>query len=388
MENDNLSDKKKFWAAPNILIVDDIPANLKVLSDMLKGEGYKVRPVPSGILALQAAEKEKPDLVILDIMMPGMDGYEVCRQLKENRDLSDVPVIFVSALSETNDIVKALTFGGVDYLSKPFQAEEVKARVNTHLKIYRQSKELQEQSKELQELNATKDKFFSIIAHDLRDPVVAFMGLTEMMADDSQKNSAKFTPDEIKMLLVRMMNSSRKIFSLLENLLEWSLIQRGMISFTPELLNLSESVNESLAALSESAKIKEIEFTLNISEVLNVYADANMFSTIIRNLAANAVKFTPKGGKVIVSAKQEENSMVEIAVSDTGIGMSKKILGRLFRLDINTGRHGTEGESGTGLGLLLCKDFVEKNGGKIYVDSEEGKGSTFRFILNADSLQP
>jgi len=155
MSNDYVSSQN----IPNILIVDDVPANLILLGHILKNLGYKVRPVPNGMLALKVAEKEKPDLILLDVMMPDMDGFEVCRRLKEDQNLSDVPIIFISALSDTNDIIKALTCGGADYIAKPFHAEEVKARVATHLKLY-------QQSKELQKINAEKDKFFSIIAHD------------------------------------------------------------------------------------------------------------------------------------------------------------------------------------------------------------------------------
>src|ERR1035437_6045005 len=162
---------------PNILIVDDVSTNLKILGAILKNSGYKVRPVPHGILALQATEREKPDLILLDIMMPDMDGYEVCRRLKENPKFCDVPIIFISALSEPDDIVRALNTGGVDYITKPFRAEEVKARVATHLKLYKQSKELKE-------LNATKDKFFSIIAHDLRGPLSGLIGLAELVTDE------------------------------------------------------------------------------------------------------------------------------------------------------------------------------------------------------------
>jgi len=161
---------------PNILIVDDVPANLKVLGEILKGEGYKVRPVPSGALALQVAEKEMPDLILLDIMMPEMDGYEVCRRMKENPLLREIPIIFISALNETTDIVKALKSGGVDYITKPFKAEEVTARVNAHAR-------LQMQKIELKKLNTTKDKFFSIIAHDLKGSMGGFMGATEVLAD-------------------------------------------------------------------------------------------------------------------------------------------------------------------------------------------------------------
>ena len=172
---------------PVILIVDDIPDNLKVLGELLKNNGYKVRPVPNGKMALQVAEKEKPDLILLDIMMPDMDGFEVCRRLKENEYLNDIPIIFISALNDTKNIIKAFTSGGIDYITKPFQAEEVSARVATHLKICWQKNELHR-------LNIEKDKFFSILAHDLRNPFGGFMKLTEMMVDDA----LFFSPEQQK----------------------------------------------------------------------------------------------------------------------------------------------------------------------------------------------
>jgi two-component system sensor histidine kinase/response regulator len=354
----------------NILIVDDTPANLKILSEILSAEGYKVRPVPNGKLALQVAEREKPDLILLDIMMPDMNGYQVCQQLKEDQNLSDVPVIFISALNDTNDIVKALTTGGVDYITKPFQAEEVKARVKTHLKIHRQEIELQE-------LNITKDKFFSIISHDLRNSLGGFMGLTEMMADESQQ----FSIIETKELMANMRDSARNVFDLLENLLEWSRMQRHMIPFNTQPLHLANVAAESTANLTEQARLKGVELALDIPATLKVNADVYMLGTIIRNFTSNALKFTPKGGEVRISAKQEANNTAVISVSDTGIGMSSKLIDNLFCINVNTSRPGTEGEASTGLGLILCKEFVAKHGGTINVKSEENNGSTFSFSI-------
>ena len=344
---------------PNILIVDDIPANLKVLCDILKGDGYKVRPVPNGTLALQAAEKENPDLILLDIMMPDMDGYEVCRRLKESKSLSSIPVIFISALNDTNDIVKALTSGGADYITKPFKAEEVKARVATQLKIH-------SQSRELIELNATKDKFFSIIAHDLRGPLGSFMVLTEMMADESQY----LTPDETKDFMQDLKYTSRNIFNLLENLLEWSRMQRGQTAFKPQKLNLSDIVTDCVKLMAESARKKTVTIHVAIAAGLEVFADINMLQCIIRNLVSNAIKFTHRGGSIRISAKPATKGLIEIAVQDNGIGIKPEMVENLFRHDINSSRKGTDDEPSTGLGLLLCKDFVEKHGGKISVESD------------------
>lgn len=367
---------------PNILIVDDVPANLIVLGAILKREGYKVRPVPNGQLALLAAHKEQPDLILLDIMMPEMDGFEVCRRLKENPELADIPVIFISALNDTTDIVKALTSGGVDYINKPFNAEEVVARVKTHLQLHRQSIVLRQQSKELQELIATKDKFFSIISHDLRGPMGGFMALTELMADES----AGLSSEEQKEFIVELSKSASNIFNLLENLLEWALMQQGNIVFKPEHIDLTELVNECTKTLHDSIQKKNIHLAVDLAADLKVHADANMLQSVIRNLVSNAIKFTPEGGKIAISADFTENKNLVIVVKDSGIGMNNSIKTDLFQLNRNTGRPGTDGEHSTGLGLILCKEFIEKHGGEVWVESEEGVGSSFFFTIPDHAL--
>jgi len=373
MNNDPQIDDK----IPNILIVDDIPANLKVLGDILKGEGFKVRPVPNGTLALQVASKEKPDLILLDIMMPDIDGFEVCRRLKGMPGLSDIPVIFISALNDTSDIVKALKSGGVDFITKPFQADEVAARVKTHLQLYRQSIVLREQSKQLMELIATKDKFFSIIAHDLRGPLGGFMGLTEMMADEAFELPA----DQQREMIVDLCESSRNIYNLLENLLEWSRMQQGQVVFRPETINLRRLAEACILILQETIRKKDIQVTIEIQEEQEVLADSNMLHSVVRNLVSNAVKFTPRGGKVTISAGYTENRRSVVVIRDTGIGMNEVMIANLFRLNVNNSRPGTEGEHSTGLGLHLCKEFVERHNGEIWVESEAGKGSAFYFTI-------
>ncbi|NTW32049.1 MAG: hybrid sensor histidine kinase/response regulator [Bacteroidetes bacterium] len=355
---------------PNILIVDDILSNLKVLGDILRDEGYKVRPVLNGMMALQVAGKEKPDLIILDIMMPDMDGYEDCRQLKKIPNLSDIPIIFISALNDSDYIVKALKLGGVDYITKPFQAEEVKARVATHLKICLQNQELQR-------INAEKDKLLSIIAHDLRGPLGGFMTLTKMMEEDYQF----LTPDKKRDISLNLGNSAQNIYNLLENLLEWAQMQRGQIAFKPQILNLKNIVNECMKTIIETARDKAIVVDVEIQNEMKIFADTNMLQTIIRNLSSNAIKFTPKRGKVSISAKCNENKIAVISVKDTGTGMDKEMLGNIFSISSKNRRPGTEGEPSTGLGLLLCKEFVEKNDGEIWAESEEGKGSVFYFTI-------
>jgi len=245
-------------------------------------------------------------------------------------------------------------------------------------------KELQLKNEELNKINAEKDKFFSIIAHDLRSPFNGFLGLTELMAD----GLTHMTLEEIQKTAVLMRNSAANLFRLLGNLLEWSRLQRGLATYTPAPLLLMPKISEMMDFVLEAANKKEIAVSYDIPPDLVVLADVNMLEVIVRNLVNNAVKFTPRRGSITVSAKSHpDSSSVEFAIRDSGIGMNRNMLDNLFRLDVNTNRKGTDGEYSTGLGLIICKDLVEKHGGKLWAESEEGKGSTFRFSLPENHSQ-
>ncbi len=245
--------------------------------------------------------------------------------------------------------------------------------------LKRSEEEIQLKNLELQRVNAEKDKFFSIIAHDLRSPFNGFLGLTEVMAE----GLSGMTVEEIQKIVTLMKNSATNLNHLLVNLLEWSRMERGLTSFTPESCFLISVVEESLVLVSEAAKVKDISINYEIPENLAVVADKNMLESILRNLASNAVKFTPQRGLVTISAKSLPDQWIELSIRDTGIGMSHNIINNLFRLDNNSGRRGTNGELSSGLGLIICKDFVEKHGGKLGVESQEGEGTTFHFTLPA-----
>ncbi|MEI7501265.1 MAG: PAS domain-containing sensor histidine kinase [Bacteroidota bacterium] len=238
-------------------------------------------------------------------------------------------------------------------------------------------KELELKNELLIKLNAEKDKFFSIIAHDLRSPFNAFLGFTQIMAEDLHKLKL----DEIQKIAMTMKISATNLYRLLENLLDWSRIQRNMTGFDPEQFLLMPKISESLQSILEPANKKEINIDYDIPEDLEVFADEYMLGSIIRNLTSNAVKFTDKGGKINIKAKPVSGNSVEISISDTGIGMNKKMIDNLFKLDEQTNRKGTQGEPSTGLGLIICKDFVEKHGGKFWLESEVAKGSIFYFTI-------
>ncbi|HET6556638.1 MAG TPA: CHASE domain-containing protein [Prolixibacteraceae bacterium] len=237
--------------------------------------------------------------------------------------------------------------------------------------------EISHKNEELENLNATKDKFFSIIAHDLRSPFNSLLGLTEMMVHDLPN----LDKEQIQSLVEIIYKSTTNLYRLLENLLQWSQIQNDTIAFNPEAVALRRSVDESIEISREAANLKDIEMVAIVPAHLQVMADPNMLHTIVRNLLSNAIKFTHRGGKVSVVASTTGNDTVQISVKDTGIGISPTMIGNLFRLDVKTNRQGTEGESTSGLGLVLCKEFIEKHGGRIWVDSVVGEGSTFHFTL-------
>ncbi len=237
--------------------------------------------------------------------------------------------------------------------------------------------EIKRKSDQLELTNREKDKFFSIIAHDLRSPFNAFLGLTEIMAEELNSLSQ----DEIKSIAESMKKSARKLFSLLENLLQWSRMQQGIYEFQPIKINLKSIINHNIDLYKETCINKDITVINNINDKIEIEADAPMINSIVRNLISNAVKFTPRSGYITIFSKNIDDNKVEIYVQDTGIGMSEDFKKKLFRIDEQTSRTGTEGEASTGLGLLLCKEFVEKHAGIIKIESEEGKGSIFSFTM-------
>ncbi|MDY0281837.1 MAG: ATP-binding protein, partial [Salinivirgaceae bacterium] len=237
-------------------------------------------------------------------------------------------------------------------------------------------KKLLEQEIQLREHIATKDKLFSIIAHDLKSPFNAILGFSELLI----KNSAHFEADTSKKYSEIINTSAKNTLILLDNLLSWAKAQTGQIIYNPENADLSAIVKEILSMSDSVAKIKDITLEFNQTGDIEVYADTDMLKTILRNLISNAIKFTYPNGKITVYATQNQNS-IELAVSDNGIGMSEETQNKLFVIDKESITLGTADEKGSGLGLILCKEFIEKHGGKLWIESEIGKGSTFKFTL-------
>lgn len=363
-----MESKKK----PLILIVDDTTKNIQVLGNMLYSKGYNISVATSGKEALESVKAKTPDLILLDIQMPEMDGFEVCKNLKSNPSTKEIPVIFLTAVTDPEKIVHGFELGAVDYITKPLNPAELFMRVATHI-------EIKESRTKLEELNATKDKFFKIIAHDLRNPFAGIMGLSEIM-ENELKDNGKLNESTFLQYSQLIFNSAKSALSLIENLAQWAKSQPGEIVVSPRNLPFNNLLLNTLPIVTSNAFNKNIILEKNISDQDIVFADEALSNMIIRNLLTNAIKFTHPGGKIIVSTKME-GDFLEISISDTGIGISPKNLSKIFRIDSKFSSLGTNKEKGTGLGLILCQEFVEKQGGTIRVESELGKGSKFTFTL-------
>ncbi len=357
---------------PLILIVDDTLKNIQVLGNILRDKGYSISVATSGKQSLGLVKTEEPDLILLDIQMPEMDGFEVCEILKSNPDTKNIPVIFLTAVVDPEKIVHGFELGAVDYIMKPFNTAELAVRVATQIEI-KQSRE------KLVELNATKDKFFSIIAHDLRNPFAGIMGLSELMETKLTEANLKAEHELLKYNEM-ILSTTKSAFGLLNTLMEWARSQTGQITVNPQNISMKFLVANAIAIVQGNALNKNITIENKCREEDIVFADDTLTKTILRNLLANAIKFTHKNGKVIVSTQKKEN-FLEISVTDTGVGIDPKNIHKIFRIDSKFTCQGTEKEKGTGLGLILCKEFVEMQDGTIWVESELGKGSKFTFTL-------
>ncbi len=363
-----------------ILIVDDYVENLKVLGSYLLQKGIQVTPATKGSQAILLAQSKPFDLILLDIQMPEMDGYEVCKILKSEDITKDIPVIFLSARNDSQDIVKGFNVGAVDYITKPFNSDEILSRIKNHLELKFSQDVINEQNSKLTQLNATKDKFFSIIAHDLKNPISSFRDTTAFLSDNYNDIS-----EEEKVELIQLTRQSAEVvFSLLNDLLDWSRSQRGIIQYNPVETDLNMLAENVISILKPIAQKKDISLINQIPPNTFANIDVYMILTVMRNLLSNAIKFTPNKGKCVFEAKPhtDENSL-QVILSDTGIGIAPEKIENLFKIDKSFTTPGTNNELGTGLGLILCKEFVERNSGTIWVESTLGLGSKFIFTVIA-----
>jgi two-component system sensor histidine kinase/response regulator len=358
----------------NILIVDDTPANLRLLSNMLAEQGYKVRSVINGQMALTATQASPPDLILLDIRMPEMNGYEVCERLKADEDTHDIPIIFISALDATQDKVKAFTVGGVDYITKPFQLEEVLARVETHLALRNLQKSLQREIIERDKLIAELDAYAHTVAHDLKNPLGSLVGFSDML----ETEYTELSDEQLLLCVNTIARSARKMTNIIEELLLLASV-RKMEEVKTEPLDMAAVVGEALDRLADMIAGHQAEIiTPEVWPAAIGYGP--WVEEIWVNYVSNGLKYGGQPPQVEMGGKLLNGpaGQVRFWVRDNGAGLSPDDQARLFTPFTQIHQARAEGH---GLGLSIVQRIVEKLGGQVGVESEEGQGSVFFFTL-------
>lgn len=360
-----------------LLVVDDVQTNVLLLKALLGKEGYGILVANNGQEALEVIRNENPDLILLDVMMPGMDGFEVAERLKSEEFRCEIPIIFLTALDDTQSIVNGFKLGVGDFISKPFRKEELMVRIKHQLSLVAARRIIEEKNEELRKTIAGRDKMYSVIAHDLRSPMASMKMLLNTIMMSVEKD--KIDPDIFDML--EMSNkTSEEVFSLLDNLLKWTKSQLGKLTVIPQKLDISGLADGVVEVMNSVAEVKHIKLIRTDHESFFVYVDIEMIKSILRNLISNAVKFSNPDSEIKVGIKAEDGKVI-LSVTDSGKGIKKEDQHKLLKDSTHFTTYGTNSEEGSGLGLLLCRDFARKNGGELWFESEENLGSVFSFSL-------
>jgi two-component system sensor histidine kinase/response regulator len=359
-----------------ILIVDDVVSNVLLLKILLTNEKFQVCTASNGNMCIELAKSEHPDLILLDVMMPDLNGFDTAVILKKDPETQEIPIIFLTALNNPSDLVKGFQVGANDFLTKPFNKEELVMRVMHQIQLVAAKRIIVKQNEELKRTISNRDKMYSVIAHDLRSPMASIRMVLNLAVNVVSRD---IVGDEIFELLDKANRESEETHDLLDNLLKWTKSQTGRLSVVYQDLDLDDIVPGVVDIFKVIAEMKKIDLKyLPADEKLIVHADNDMIKTIIRNFLSNAVKFTPEGKAVEVFYKRE-GDFARISVRDYGVGISSERVESIFHTGETT--YGTGGEEGSGLGLQLCQDFARKNGGDARVESTLGEGSTFSFTL-------
>jgi len=361
-----------------ILIVDDVMSNVLLLKVLLKNEKYNIVTANNGTEALSQVIEEKPDLILLDVMMPDLDGFEVCERLKKDKETAGIPIIFLTALNNTSDIVKGFQVGANDFISKPFNKEELLIRVKHQISLITARRIISRQNKELQRTISARDKLYSVIAHDLRSPIGSVKMVLNMLLINLP---TEVIGEELYDLLNTANQTTEEVFSLLDNLLKWTKSQTGRLNVVYQDINIVDTVEGVVQVYNAAAELKKIKIVHDIPEQIMVHCDTDMVKTVIRNFMSNALKFSPKETTITVDVKTIDDSFAQVSVQDQGCGIDDEGQKKLLHEDTHYSTFGLNNEEGSGLGLLLCKDFVNKNGGKLWFETQKGEGSTFFFTV-------
>ena len=359
-----------------ILIVDDVMSNVLLLKILLTNEKFQVCTANCGNACIEQARKEHPDLILLDVMMPDINGFDTAVIMKKDDELKDIPIIFLTALNTPQDLVKGFQVGASDFLTKPFNKEELIMRVMQQISLVAAKRIIQKQNKELKATLNNRDKMYSVIAHDLRSPMASIRMVLNLVV---QSTSADTVGPELYTLLDQANRESEEVHDLLDNLLKWTKSQTGRLNVVLQDLDLNDIIPGVVEIFEMIAQTKHITLDLQKTEdPLKVHADNDLLKTVLRNFMSNAIKFSPENSTIQI-LMANEGEFARVSVKDEGVGIAADRLDTIFHKGETT--YGTGGEEGSGLGLQLCQDFARKNGGDCYVESVEGQGSTFSFTV-------
>ena len=359
-----------------ILIVDDVMSNVLLLKILLTNEKFQVCTANCGNACIEQARKEHPDLILLDVMMPDINGFDTAVIMKKDDELKDIPIIFLTALNTPQDLVKGFQVGASDFLTKPFNKEELVMRVMQQISLVAAKRIIEKQNNELKATLNNRDKMYSVIAHDLRSPMASIRMVLNLVV---QSTSADSVGPELYTLLDQANRESEEVHDLLDNLLKWTKSQTGRLNVVLQDLDLNDIIPGVVEIFEMIAQTKHITLDLQKTEApLKVHADNDMLKTVLRNFMSNAIKFSPENSTIQI-LMANEGDFARVSVKDQGVGIAADRLDTIFHKGETT--YGTGGEEGSGLGLQLCQDFARKNGGDCYVESVEGQGSTFSFTV-------
>ena len=355
-----------------ILIVDDSPVNLSVLSKSLKSAGFKVRVATDGESAIEQVEYEPPELILLDVQMPGIDGFETCTRLKSKSTTQDIPIIFITAFSDTDNKVKGLSLGAVDYIAKPFQEQEVLARVKNHLTIRHLQKHLLTLNQELKRSNTELEQFAFVVSHDLRAPLRKMKSYAELLRDSYSGRLDAKADKYIEALI----NGSLRMQSLIGDLLTYSRVGKSELVLEPVNLNmvLKQVIDDHSDVISKNSG------QIRADSLPTVMAHKGQMLQLFQNLLENSIKFREGAPVIEVRAERQEPQWL-ISFIDNGIGIEAQHTEKVF--EIFQKLHPRTQYDGTGLGLSICRKIVKSHGGDLWFESEPGRGTTFYFTLAA-----
>jgi two-component system sensor histidine kinase/response regulator len=359
-----------------ILIVDDNVFNVQLLVIMLGKNSYRITTATSGTEALQKVESESPDLILLDIMMPDISGYEVAEKLKANQEYQNIPILFLSALNNMEDIIKGFQIGADDYITKPFNKDELLTRITHQISLIEAKRKLLKQNEELKQLIYERDKFYSLIAHDLRSP----MGILKMSLNILTGIPEDSVGQEMYDIISMANRTADEMFSMLDNLLKWAKWQMGRLLPIYQKFNIVELTRSVTQIFSTISELRKITIVFDSKEKIDVNIDIDMIKTVLRNLISNAIKYSLDGSTINVNVKEDGDNVI-VSIQDFGRGIKDSDKNKIFDGKSNYTTYGANNEEGSGLGLVLCKEFITKNNGEIWFISKEKEGSTFSFSL-------